>query len=69
MSGLGLTNDSLARQVGVCLDTIAKWRSNNARPVGPKVQRLAAVLGVSEVDLRKRMGDAHALQQSESAVA
>lgn len=55
MHSLGLTNEFLSRQLGVNVLSLTCWRQNRSKPVGNKVERLAILLGITELELRARI--------------
>lgn len=48
---LHLTNEDLAREVGVTLRTVQRWQDGANGPNGSQLLRLARVLGVKPDDL------------------
>jgi transcriptional regulator with XRE-family HTH domain len=47
----GITNDDLAREVGVGLRLLQKWRAGDVEPRYGNALKLAAVLDISVADL------------------
>ena len=47
---------ALARSVGVHRETVSLWASGRRRPRAERIPRIATVLGVSEIEVRERLG-------------